>query len=374
VTVTLQTVSARFAAIHTADNNPAHLLALRHWMSRWSWGVGLALLLLIAAAAPLLVQFFHLTSPWPLLLLAVGMPLYFAQGVDRGVMQGQTRFGILSLSYQAEMWARLLFSIAFVVLGWAVAGAVAGLTLSFVATWLVGFAAYDLARLKRARQGSEPHARPVPLSRDERRRVLVYAGPVGAALVGQILINNSDILIVKHFFPAEQAGYYAALALIGRIVFFATWSVVTALFPIVAQKQQRGEPHRHLLAFALALVALISAGIIAAALFIPELLVLLLFGEAYLSIAPLLWLYAVATALYALANVVITYRLSAGAGGGSVLAVAAGVAQVGGLWLFHASLQQVVLVQIGLMALLLLALFIWDGGLWLRERKEKREQ
>jgi len=97
----------------------------------------------------------------------------------------------------------------------------------------------------------------------------------------------------------------------------------------------------------------------------PELVVGILFGEAYLSIAPLLGLYAVATTLYSLSNVVITYRLSIGNGQGGTLAVIGGVAQVIALWFFHSSLQQVVVVQIGLMSGLLVLLLLWD---WWMER------
>jgi O-antigen/teichoic acid export membrane protein len=361
ITATLQTVGARFAAVYAAEQNVPRLLALRRWLGRRAWVGGLALGALLALGAPWLAAFFHTASIWPFVLLAAGLPLYVAQGVDRGALQGQTRFALLSLSYQAEMWVRLLASVAFVALGWSVNGAVGALFLSFAAAWLVGAVVYN------GRAVSADAA----LSREERAGVVRYAVPVGAALVGQILINNSDILIVKHFFAAEAAGHYAALALIGRIVFFATWSVVTTLFPIVAQRHRRGEPHRHLLGLGLGMVALLSAGIIGATIAVPELLVQILFGAAYLPIAPLLWLYAIATALYALANVIITYHLSLGHSGGSLLGISAGILQVGGLWLFHETLEQVVLLQIGLMALLLVALLVWDGGHWLASRRAR---
>ena len=189
-----------------------------------------------------------------------------------------------------------------------------------------------------------------------------------AALIGQILINNSDILIVKRFFLAEQAGHYAALALIGRVVFFATWSVVATLFPIVAQRQQRGESHRQLLWLSLGLVLAVSVVIIGASLIIPDFIVSVLFGEAYLSVAPLLWLYAVATLFYALSNVVVNYRLSLGSGGGSLFVVVGGVLQVVSLWVLHGTLFQVVVVQIALMGTLFVALLLWDLILARRER------
>jgi polysaccharide pyruvyl transferase CsaB len=345
ITSTLQTISAKFAAVYTADGDQARVAGLRSWLGRGAWLVGAALFGALALGAPLWQQFFQSASVWPFVLLGAGLPFYFALGVDRGVLQGRMRFGGLALSYQAEMWVRLLAAIALVALGWATQGAVAALTLSLVGTWLVGFALIGRRPAGTAR-----------LAGAERRQIGAFAGPVIAALIGQVLINNSDIIIVRHFFDAEAAGRYAALALIGRIVFFATVSVVAMMFPIVAQRQQRGQPHRHLLYLALGLVAAVSAGVLLAALLIPALMVQLLFGAAYLPIAPLLWLYALATALYALANVVINYRLSASAGSGSALAVLAGLAQVAGLWLFHGSLQAVVLVQVYLMGALFAAL------------------
>lgn len=360
VTVTFQLTAARFAAVHTADDDPAQLANVRRWLTIVAWGLGIFLFLLLSVGAPLWQQFFHTVSPWPFVILSVGLPFYFVQGVDRGVLQGQTRFGRLAVSYQAEMWVRLITAVLFVAIGWSVSGAVGGITLSFLATWLVARTAGKGLPIAKA------------LNHLDQKAVMLFAGPVIVAHVSQILINNSDILVVKRFFEAEEAGLYAALALIGRIVFFATWSVVTVLFPIVAQKHKKGEPHRHLLYISMGLVAAVSGGILAATLLFPEFIVNILFGAAYLSVAPLLWRYALATSIYALANVIITYRLSIGDGTGSVIAVIGGVAQVILLWLFHTTLLQVVMVQIGLMGGLFLVLLIWDGWLAWKERGQNK--
>lgn len=356
VTVALQTTTAKFAAVYSAAGRPEASAGLQRWLARGAWLGGLGALLVFAAGAPLWQAFFHTGSAWPFVIFALGVPFYFALGVERGMLQGQTRFGVLSLSYQAEMWARLLLGVGLVAMGWSVLGAVGGLTLSLAVAWLVS----------RGSVGTPAQGR--PLAADERATIVRFAGPVVAALVGQILINNSDVLIVKHFFSAGEAGLYAALALIGRIVFFATWSVVTVLFPIVAQRHQRGEAHRHLLYAGLGIVLAISAPIVVGTLLFPEAIVGLLFGAQYLAVAPQLGGYALATTLYALANVVISYRLSLDDGAGSLLALAAGLAQVLALWLLHRDLGQVVLVQVAVMGGLFLALVAWDAWLLLRRR------
>jgi O-antigen/teichoic acid export membrane protein len=361
VAVTFMMTAARFSALYTASGETHRIAATRRFLLRIAYGIGIVLLIGVALGAPAAAQFFNTQSFWPFIILAVGFPFYLAQGVNRGILQGRTWFGWLSLSYQAEMWVRLGAAALFIWVGWEVNGAIGALTLSILATWLVA----------QASRRELPLAE--PLSSEDRRAMLLFAIPVVVAQLSQILINNSDVLIVKRFFVPVEAGQYAALALIGRIVFFATWSVVTTLFPIVAQRQAKGEPHRILLWLAMGLVVVVAGGVIGATLLFPNLIVQVLFGDAYLGIAPLLWLYGVATALYALANVVINYRLSLGDGFGSVLAVIAGIAQVVSLWLFHDSLRQVVFVQIGIMVALFAGLMVWDTILVVRERTRRRD-
>ncbi len=344
----VQTPAARFGALFAAERDLAGIAGLRRFSLRLALLIGLGLTAIFSLGAPLWARLFSTSSPIPFVLFGIFTPFFVMQGVERGLLQGRMRFGLLAATYQVEMWSRLLLSTAFVALGWGVNGAVAGIVLSFAAAWLTARrVAADL-----------PAARPIAGSL--RREMLMFAGPALAAPLGQILINNSDVLIVRRFFPADEAGLYAALALTGRIVFFATWAIVTAMFPIVAQHYSRGQRHRHLLWLSLAIVLAGSSAIVVLTYAFPEAITQILFGPAYLPIAPLLWMYALATTAYALANVVINYRLSIGSTDGAYLAIGAGILQVLLLLFFHDSLHQVVSVQLGLMFCLFAVLLLWD--------------
>ena len=360
VAMTMQTVVARFAATESVGETPGPRLAgLRSYTVRWAWIIGIAAGLTVIVGAPAWQAFFHTQSYWPFVILGVAIPAYFAQAVDRGMLQGMMRFGLLALSYQAEMWTRLASGITLVALGFFINGAVASLSISIFAMWLVSLQVTRYLTGK-GEWGAE-----------RRQATIAYAAPVAVAMIGQIVINNSDVLLVKHFFPAAEAGQYAALALIGRIVFFATWSVVTVLLPSVAQRQHQGQPHRHLLWLSLALVLGASLVVSGGAFFFNQLIVNMLFGPAYLSVAPLLWMYALATTLFAAANVFITYRLSLGQHVGSWLALAAGVLQVIGIIFFHRSLQEVVVVQIVIMTGLVLVMTLYELVIQRREMAHK---
>jgi O-antigen/teichoic acid export membrane protein len=170
--------------------------------------------------------------------------------------------------------------------------------------------------------------------------------------VGQVIINNIDIVLVKHFFPPEQAGLYAAVALVGRVLYFAAWSVVSAMFPVSASvKQEHESPH--VVWLPMALVGAISALFILVVSLFPQVIMGAIFGRAFASTSSLLSLYALATAIYAISMVLMAYEISrriANVGWlqlwfSGILVLAIGV--------YHHSLREVILVQIVLMSLML---------------------
>jgi O-antigen/teichoic acid export membrane protein len=349
LTMSLSTTIAWFAAVSAADQDLDHVAALRAWCLRNAYVMGGIAAVALILGAGFLQTVFHMSSFWPFIILGLGFPVFFLLAVERGILQGRAFFGWLSFSNQAEMWVRLLGAIAAVAAGWSIYGIVGAISVSFLAGWLFA---------RHGRKGLP--AIHISLSPGEQTRITHYFGPVIIGLMGQILINNSDILIVKSFFLSQEAGLYTALALIGRIVYFATWSIVVVLFPLMAQKYQRGEAHRPWLWTMCGIIIFISGSIVLLTFFMPKLVIQILFGSAYLPIAPLLWLYALATAFYTLANAITNYYLSLGNGIGNYIVLCTGIAQIIGLLIFHQSLFIVVCVQVILMAGLLLVLLFCD--------------
>ena len=104
-----------------------------------------------------------------------------------------------------------------------VAGVMTAVLLSLVAAYLV--------------------AKPEPAYRTPQG--LVKIAPFGEGMqavlyfVGQVILSNLDILLVKHFFLPSEAGIYAAIALVGRVVFMLSWSVVSSMFPVSASHAHR---------------------------------------------------------------------------------------------------------------------------------------
>ena len=318
-------------------------------LTRLAWRVGAVVAVLLLVGAGLLQDFFHLSSPWPVCLVALAVPIFWAMSVGRGVLQGQQAYGKLAGTYQLEMWVRAGLGLGLLALGFGPLGVAIGLVASLVAAFFLTL----------------PHTRrppaPEPLSGAEARVLYQFFGVTIAYELSQILINNSDVLLVKHFFSTHDAGLYAALAMIGRVVYFGTWSVVMVLFPTVIERQRKGLPTARLFGGSLALVGGIAAVIVAACFLFPDLIVGVLFGSQYAAIGGHLWLYAAATALFALANVFVYYHLSFNRRGPVVLTGLAGLLQVGLIWWWHSSLAVVVLNQLVAMSVLVVSLGVYQA-------------
>jgi len=175
--------------------------------------------------------------------------------------------------------------------------------------------------------------------------------------VGQVVINNIDILLVKSFFNPADAGLYAAVALFGRLLYFAAWSIVSAMFPISASSHPQ-EHRERVLTTSLLLVIGISTLFILALEVLPDFVVGLVLGESFAKVSGLLSLYAFATATYSISVVLMAYEMSHKIANTGWFQLVVGGAIIIGISLFHASLRQVIQVQIVAMILLLVAVIV----------------
>ena len=277
------------------------------------------------------------------MIFGCGVPLYFLMSVNRGAFQGKKAYKSLSITYQAEMLSRLLITIGLILVFNIQSSAViaVGILLSFV-FGLFPFKAKQLNFKKT-----------VALESKYSKQIKNFFLLTAFYELTQIIINNSDILLVKHYFDPYEAGLYASLALIGRIVYFIAWMFVMLLLPAVVELKKEGKETASVLFKYVGYIAVISIVIVVTCVSFPELIINLLFGEQYVTMAPLLWKYAIATSMFAISNIFAYYYLSLDKYVPVIISGVFGMLQMVLVIFYHDSLEQVVHMQIVAMALLL---------------------
>jgi len=343
ISLSFQMVCAKFVARNESAGAKS---AVYRTISRRGWQVGIAVALALIVAQKPVADYLRMPNFWVIGVLAIGMAFYNQLGVKRGNLQGWCHFGALSWNYVFEAAAKLAIAILLVELGYGIFGVVGALSASILAALLLPGPKQQAVLRDSVDADESLGPECIPASFGEGMQAIVF-------FIGQVIINNIDIILVKHFFASELAGLYAAVALVGRLLYFASWQVVSAMFPVSAATGDH-ERSGHVLGLPLAIITLMCLGFILVLAMFPGFVMHLVFGEGFRSAGTLPSLYAGSTALYALAMVLITYEMSRKIANTGWLQLLFSAAIVLAIYRFHSDLRQVILVQIWLKALMLL--------------------
>lgn len=339
VAMTFQLVTAKFSVVF--ETSVFNGFAANMYQKSIFTGIILGILIVVFSTE--LQTFFKTSSASMFVAFGFGIPLYFIMSVNRGIFQGKQQLVSLSVTYQAEMISRLVVTLALLYFLQIESSLI--ISLGILASFLFGLIPFKFQHIS---------LKSVTILNAAQSKLIRNFFVITAFYeLTQIIINNSDILLVKHYFESYDAGLYASLALIGRVVYFIAWMFVMLLLPTVVQLQKEGKETVSVLLKYVGYIAVIAATIIFACVLFPKQIIQILFGESYLEIAPLLWKYALATGIFAISNIFAYYYLSLDKYIPVVLSGIFGMLQVVFLVFFHESLAQVVHVQIIAMVLLL---------------------
>ena len=280
---------------------------------------------------------FHTQTATMFAIFGVGIPFYFLMSVKRGIQQGKSDFYNLSKSYLFEMLSRLIIT-NLLLLAMPMVAVSNIVAIGILISILLGLSPYQKTDLRKYFYATKSPSWLV--------EVKIFFLITAFYEFTQIIINNSDIILVKHFFPNYEAGLYSSIALIGRVVYFVSWMFIMLLLPKVILLKKEGKETKGILLNYIFYIVLLSLLVVSVAAIFPKLIITLMFGEEYLVVAAILWKYALATSIFVIANIITYYYLSINNYIPVFISALFGFAQIGLIIFFHQSLNQVVEVQI----------------------------
>jgi O-antigen/teichoic acid export membrane protein len=219
----------------------------------------------------------------------------------RGILQGEQDFVRFSISLLLEVFLKVAFGVALVYAGMSVPGAMFG--------WMGGAAValvYTLWAVF-SRHGARAEA-PVRLGIDVRRLAQTTIC-VGLATGLVTFVSFMDVLLVKHYFPAHEAGLYAAVNLTGKIVLFLVGFVPAVLLPKAVAKHANGDNPIPLLLQAATITVVMCGGTLLAFGVFPVEAVRAIAGADFIGAAPYVFQYDAAMALLAIITLLVNYRI-----------------------------------------------------------------
>lgn len=311
--------------------------------------ISIIICLIFLLFIPQLTSFFHITSSWILFITDGIIFLIFLGIINNALLQAKLAFTFQVFINILNAILKLLLGTFLVVAGFSVSGAVGAVLLTAIICYFVSF--YPIRFIFEKNTIS-----PKIDSKD----LFAYGIPSALTLIGLTSFISADIMLVKHFFNSTDAGLYAGLSLIGRVIFYIAAPIGTVMFPLIVQKYTRKENFTNTFKFSLFLVFSSSITLSFFYYLFPDFTVyFFLKNKAYLAISPLLWFYGIYMALYSVLNIIVNFYLSIKKTNVYLPVLFCSLTQIIGIFFFHQSFMQVILISFIITFLLVLGLLLY---------------
>ena len=321
--------------------------------------VGLVAWIVVAAASGAIEALIGTDNRAAVIWLGCAVAIGFVVPFTKALLTGLRAFLLLGASNLVDGALRAGIGVGLVALGFGVAGGMAASALS----GLIGVLIVVLAAPYIARATTETPVGAVPDATGLSAHVRV-----GLLALSLAILTNVDVLVVRHFFDDAGASLYAASALVGRIVLFASLPAAQVVLPHIIRHVAAGEPLTRTFAVTAAFTVLISGGAALVIVALPELVFQIIFADRYVPVPQLVWGYTLAGSLLALVTMLTYFHIGAGTLRVWVVLVPLSIACAVTLWLHHESLTAVAWTLDAFLGAGALALLGWAVKVLRRER------
>ena len=309
----------------------------------------------IIFASPFISSFLHIQSTILFILVYSIFVISLVTVIATSALQGYQKFLWVSMFGAGSIILKLLVSIPAVRFG--VYGALCAMVGSSLVMYLLYF--LPLRFIFQVKEASALTITP--------REAIRYAVPSLFIILGMTSLYSTDVILVRHFFPGYEAGLYASLAVLGKIIFYASSAIAVVIFPVLSERTAKGEKGTKLIFIALAGVTAVSIAITLLYVAFPQFIIRMFFGSSYIQAAPLLGLFGIFLMLYSMGNMFTMIFMALGKVKMWFIPVLCALVQILGIIIYHSSLTSVILVNAASCLILVLSLL----GYYIKQNYEK---
>ncbi|MEM4230363.1 MAG: oligosaccharide flippase family protein [Candidatus Pacearchaeota archaeon] len=296
--------------------------------------------------SPFIKNFLHLESIFYVFLSGLIVSFSYLALVNNAFLQSLLKFKFMAFTSSLSGIIKLLTGVAMIILGFRAFSGLWAILFMLIGSFLVSFLPL---RFIFSRRNGDNIVIPV-------KDIASYAFATAVTIFFMTSFTSTDIILVKHFFSAQEAGFYAGLSLIGKVIFYFTAPISMVMFPLLIKRHNSGKKFNTLFYLALLLVVLPALAITTFYFIFPHFVInLFLGGRDYFKISPLLGIFGIYLTVFSITNVCVNFFLSLGKTKIAPAVFLAAVSQMALIFLFHKTFLQI----IGISLLVVTALFIW---------------
>lgn len=338
-----------FAATYFAKHELDKAKALFIYLYKIIFGISSIIVIGLLLVTSVIATFFHIADKQLIILADIVIFSSFFSLVNISFLQAKLEFKFLSINSLLAAVIKAGIGVLLVMAGFSVYGGVVAILLAYVIPYLLSFGRLGFV-----------FSAPMSKLHVTTKEVVVYGIPSALAILGLTSFITTDIMLAKHFFSEQQAGVYAGLSLIGRVIFFFSAPIGTVMFPLVVQRHARTEAYKHLLYMSLGLVLCMSLAVTIFYFLFPVFTITFFLKKPeYLVAVPYVGYFGLFITMYSLLSIMINFYLSIKKTVIWIPVVLAAITQAVAIWFFHASILMIVMISLLTSFLLLTGLLLY---------------
>jgi O-antigen/teichoic acid export membrane protein len=333
-------------SVLSSEDNFKKLTTLFWKMFVFAFIFGFFIFSLVFIFKGLIANFLNIGDLKLIVFFGLFLALSSSNIVPMSYLQGLLRYKAFGFSSVINGFYRFTLAGSAALLGYGLYGVFGGMTLSVILAFLTGLflLSKNLTKFQNLNVKSEY------------RQMVKFMLPVFFVNFGMMFLNNIDLILVKRFFEADQAGYYAGTVTLGKILLFGAGTITIVMFPRVSALFSKGEDHMKVFKFLTYLqLSVVFIGIFCFSMF-PKLITHLFFGSRFNDSIKFLPLFSVFIGFYILVNYFITYLLAIERTKVFLFLIPAILLQFVLLNMFHQTIYMVIGINISIAVLLLVGL------------------
>lgn len=343
----INTVIVKFATDYFVKEENENLKRLYIVFFKFILGLSVGVALLFLVLANPLKQYLHLNDVYYVIVAGLVISVFYLNTLNTAFLQSLLKFKTIAMVNIVGGIVKLVVGVILIFLGYRAFG---GLWAIFSMTF--GMFIFGFIPLKKIISSKSSQSLFLSL-----KNVLHYAIPTFLTVLFLTSFTATDVILVKHFFEPNLAGYYAGLSLIGKVIFYFTAPIPMVMFPLLIKRHTRGESFTNLFYLSLLLVLIPSFAITAFYFLFPSFVInFFLGGRNYLYVSEYLGIFGILLTVFSMVNVCVNFFLSLNKTSISFLVIPAAILQIILIYLYHSSFYEVIGVSLLVSSLLLIAL------------------
>ncbi len=246
--------------------------------------------------SPWLPAVFGSHSAFPFILFSPVWIIGTLSAVDGGFLAGNTRFTILAVATVSESVIKFLLTMLFIHLGWnnlVYAAIPLASSFPFLFTWLAA----------RTLKTSAPLPDKAAVTHFPRK---FFASSL-LVRISALSFLSLDIVFAKMFLNPVQAGQYALISLVGKMVYFAGGTFSQFITPLVSRAEGAGKNSKQIFYRILLVTTLVSLAVSVVFGVFGKITAPLLFGSKILPLSGLLPWFTLAMVAFTIASNIVNY-------------------------------------------------------------------